>query len=175
MRAFIALELPEEFESDLVILSRQLGAGVQGRFVPRENLHLTLAFLGEIDGTSQLTRAITAIETAAKPFAPISLHPEKLGTFGKPADASLWLGVSPTPALMHLASSVRNQLTAAGIAFDAKPFKPHITLARRARLPKGELPNLAFPSSAHATCVTLFKSELSPQGASYKPLHTVKL
>lgn len=175
MRAFVALEIPEEFEADLVALARQLGASVQGRFMARDTYHLTLAFLGEIDGQGDVAAASKAIERACKPFAPISLHADGLGKFGKPDDATLWLGISPTPALMELANSVRAELTTAGLTYDSKAFKPHITLARRAKLSKGELPALAFPRSAHAVRVTLFKSELAPEGATYKALKTIKL
>ena len=59
--------------------------------------------------------------------------------------------------------------------FDAKPFKPHITLARRARIPKASLPPLAFPRDDRAATVTLCKSTLERTGAVYKPLHTTRL
>ena len=59
--------------------------------------------------------------------------------------------------------------------FDAKPFKAHLTLARRARIPHVGLPHLAFPQNDEATDVTLYKSTLDRAGAVYKPLHTVCL
>ena len=77
--------------------------------------------------------------------------------------------------LMDLASRVRTELESRGIAFDAKPFLPHITLARRAHIPAGALPDLPFPLPAEATDVTLFKSILDQSGATYKPLYTVEL
>jgi len=70
---------------------------------------------------------------------------------------------------------MREELDVRGIGYDSKPFKPHITLARRARIPRSPLPALAFPRDDIATDVTLFKSELSHEGASYKPLYTVRL
>ena len=59
--------------------------------------------------------------------------------------------------------------------FDAKPFKAHLTLARRARIPHVGLPHLAFPQDDEAYDVTLYKSTLDRAGAAYKPLHTVRL
>ena len=94
---------------------------------------------------------------------------------GRPADATLWLGVAPDPALQALAERVREELTARDVPFDPKPFRPHITLGRRVRIPKKPLPPLAFPLPAHARTVTLFKSTLSRDGAEYKPLYTVEL
>ena len=77
--------------------------------------------------------------------------------------------------LQALAERVREELTARDVPFDPKPFRPHITLGRRVRIPKKPLPPLAFPLPAHARTVTLFKSTLSRDGAEYKPLYTVEL
>ena len=60
------------------------------------------------------------------------------------------------------------------IAFDAKAFRPHITLARRARIPRGQLPELLFPAPAVAPSVTLYKSILDQTGATYKPLYRIE-
>ena len=128
MRAFIALELPNRFADDVAAMARPLSAAVEGRFVPRESYHLTLAFLGDID-----------------------------------------------PALTGLAERLREELAAQGLGFDPKPFRPHLTLARRARLPKGPLPPLVFPEPAEAATATLFKSTLLRDGAQYKPLYAVDL
>ena len=102
----------------------------------------------------------------------VPLAPEGLGKFGRASDATLWLGLAKAAPLMALAETVREGLRARGIAFDDKPFLPHITLARRARLPKGPLPPLAFPLPTDATAVTLFKSTLDREGATYKPLYS---
>lgn len=174
MRAFIALELPELFEDEVAALARQLRDAVEGRFMRRETYHVTLAFLGEID--EALARgAMEALDEACETVAPVPLVTDGLGTFGKPHDATLWLGLCGGDGLASLASAMRAALDARGISYDRKAFRAHITLARRARLPKGELPALVFPAPATATRVTLFKSELAPEGATYKPLYTVEL
>lgn len=76
---------------------------------------------------------------------------------------------------MGLAERVRAELAARGLAYDEKAFLPHVTLARRARVPRGALGRLAFPLPDEATRVTLFRSILEPAGARYKPLYTVGL
>ena len=130
---------------------------------------LTLAFLGDIDERGvQFAKA--AIEAARTHAAPLELVPDGLGKFGKPRDATLWLGVRPHETLVQLAASLRDELSAREVPFDGKPFKPHVTLARRAAIPNAPLPALAFPEPASATAVTLFKSELGPEGARYFPL-----
>ena len=106
---------------------------------------------------------------------PLSLRSDGLGKFGRANDATLWLGIASTPQLERLARAVREQLAARGVAFDPKPFKPHVTLARRVRIHRTDLPALAFPEDDGATTVTLFKSTLGREGATYRPLHSTTL
>lgn len=174
MRAFIALELPEEFSDDVAGVARALARSVSGRFMRRETYHLTLAFLGEI-GEAASRDAIAALDAACEGAPPMELRPQGLGKFGRASDATLWLSISPETGLSELAAAVRGELARRGVPYDEKPFVPHITLARRARLPRGELPGLAFPLPAEARRATLFKSILSADGATYKPLYTIEL
>lgn len=174
MRAFIALEPPDEFVDDVAAVARRLAPYVEGRFVPPENYHLTLAFLGDIT-ESQAEAAMDAVEEACAGQPPITLEPHGLGCFGRGRAATLWLGFSTTPQLEELADRTRRALTARGLAFDGKPFRPHLTLARAARLPQGPLPDLPFPAQTEARLVTLLKSTLHKEGATYKPLYSVEL
>ena len=174
MRAFMALELPEAFAAEVAALSRRLAAVCDGRFVPARNHHLTLAFLGEV-GEDGARRAMDALEAACADAGPVRLAAAGLGTFGRGRDATLWLGVEKDERLMALAAALRTELSSRGLAFDEKPFVPHVTLARRVRLPRGALSELPFPLPDEATSVTLYRSYLEPEGARYKPLHTVGL
>lgn len=174
MRTFIALELPESFTDDVAGMARVLSASVEGRFMKRDTYHLTLAFLGEVD-EGAVRDACAAIDAAIPDCSSIPLRSEGLGKFGRASDATLWLGIAPDAALMQLAENIRTGLTERGVSFDDKPFRPHITLARRAHIPKRDLPALPFPTDANAAAVTLFKSELSHEGATYKPLYSVAL
>lgn len=174
MRAFIALEPPEGFVEDVAAMARVLSAAVKGRFVPRQNYHVTLAFLGDID-EAQAREAMDAMDEACAEAAAVPMRPDGLGKFGRASDATLWMGLTPDPELTGLAERLREALRSCGIGFDGKPLLPHITLARRAKLPKGALPELAFPLPCNAARVTLFKSTLSRDGAQYKPLYEIEL
>lgn len=174
MRAFIAIEVPEGMQHELSALSRQLARACEGRFVAPENRHVTLAFLGEVD-ESQVASAMAAMDAAFATADVISLCSVGLGKFGRASDATLWLGLDPMPALVVAASRLREELAARDVLFDDKPFRPHITLARRARIPAGNLPPLPFPEPFEAERVTLFKSTLEPTGAVYKPLYSLEL
>lgn len=174
MRAFVALELPEAFADEVAALSRRLAATCEGRFVPDENHHLTLAFLGEVDEAGA-RRAMDALDAACAGVGPVELTADGLGTFGRGRAATLWLGIRRSEGLALLARRLREELAARDLAFDEKDFLPHVTLARRARVPRGELGDLAFPLPDEARRVTLFRSVLEPDGARYKPLYTVRL
>ena len=174
MRTFIALELPDAFVDDVAAVARQLKDLVPGRFMARGTYHVTLAFLGEVDEAG-VQKASEAIEAACAGRGPVPVRSDGLGKFGRASDATLWLGLAREPALMELAAAVRGELDARGVSYDGKAFKPHLTLARRAKIPQGELPTIAFPADDEARRVVLFKSTLSQQGASYKELHVVEL
>ncbi len=175
MRVFVALELPHDFAADVTALARQLGAVVDGRFLPSGNRHLTLAFLGDVDQAG-VVDATDALEAAcAASSASVPLRSDGLGKFGRSRDATLWLGIAAQPELVDLAARLREELAARDVSFDDKPFRPHITLARRARIPEEPLPDLAFPRDDEAVRATLFKSTLDHNGATYQPLHTVDL
>lgn len=174
MRTFLALELPEQFKDETAVVARQLSAVIDARYTPRENYHITLAFLGEMSET-EVRGAINALEEAASAVPPIPLLPDGIGKFGRSHNATLWLGIAKVPEIMKLAETLRRALNERGIDFDEKAFLPHITLARHANIPKAQLPQLLFPQEAKAIKVTLFKSTLNKNGAIYKPLRTVKL
>ena len=174
MRAFIALELPEAFADEVARLSRQLADVCEGRFVAEGNHHLTLAFLGEVDEVG-VRAAMDVLEAACAGMGPIELTADGLGMFGRGRAATLWLGIRRSEELDLLARRVRDELDARGLSYDEKDFLPHVTLARRARVPRGELGDLAFPLPDEARCVTIFRSILEPDGARYKPLCSVEL
>ncbi len=175
MRTFIALDLPSDFAVNIAQVESQISASMQAKYVAERSLHLTLAFMGELETASQLSAAQKAIEIAAQNFAPVSLHPDGLGIFGPASDATLFMSVSPTPALMNLAKSVRSELATKGLPFEKTPFKPHVTLARHAHAERFDAKGWAMPGTAHATTVSIYKSELTQQGAVYTPIHSVTL
>lgn len=175
MRTFIALKLPSDFITSISQIERDLSTSIRGNFVPENSLHLTLAFMGELKTNAQVSATQAALELATRNFAPISLHPEGLGIFGRPSDATLWMGISPTPALMHLAKNIRTELTIKGLPYDQVQFKPHITIACHAHVEPQQIKDYPMPDTVRATNVTIYRSDLLPHGAQYTPLHSVTL
>ena len=96
--------------------------GVKGNYTKRENLHLTLAFIGEFDDPQTV---LDAIDRAG-------LRPFEITLSGTGSFKSLWwAGIDGGMALQSFARRLRRELDAAGIPYDHKKFSPHITLIRK--------------------------------------------
>ena len=138
MRLFVAVQLSDEMKKSITgTLHEMKKQGIRGDFVPMQNLHLTLAFIGETDDPGAVKDALKAVQI--KPF---KLSLSDMGTFGE----LLWVGMKGNQGLSSAAKSVRDALDAAGIDYDRKKFVPHITIIRKASgnwkqisPPKGEM------------------------------------
>ena len=174
MRAFIALDVPDGFVGETAIAARQLSRAIEGRFMAADTYHITLAFLGEVDGAA-ISAVMDAMDDAIRGMGPLRLTCTGLGKFGRAENATLWLGVDGGDALTELANRVREGLDKTGVEYDRKPFKPHLTIARRARIPGGQLPPISFPAPSAADTVTLYESTLFHDGARYDDLYSARL
>lgn len=179
MRAFVTLDLPEALIAPLARL--QAGLDV-GRAVPEDNLHLTLAFLGEVNAAA-LSDLALGLEGLS--LAPVELSLRGLDLFGGRKPGVLFAAVEATPDLTHLHAKVLQAVRAAGIDMGRERFRPHVTIARLPRVlgPKDERRladflhlNGAFSTPpATATSVTLYESHLRPEGPLHLPLASVDL
>ena len=138
MRLFVAIELSNEMKSSITQTMHGLKkAGVKGSYVPSQNLHLTLAFIGEVKRNAAVKEALQTVKI--KPFR---LSLSEMGTFGD----LLWVGLKGNQGLSAVVRDVRGALDAAGIDYDKKKFVPHITIIRKMNgnwksvpAPKGEM------------------------------------
>lgn len=145
--------------------------------MPADLLHLTLAFLGEVPD-ALLPPVSDAVGEAAAGCAPFDLSFDRIGRFperGRPA--VMWLGVADgAPEVEAAGAAVREALRRRGLAFDDKPFRPHVTLAR-VRHGAGSPPplarTLAEPLRCRADTVHVIESVLGPRGPRYIPVHAV--
>lgn len=188
-RAFIALPL-DLAARDAVIGEverlRPLSRAVA--WVPRDNLHLTLRFLGE-QSEARLADALAALESAAAGEEPFTLGLHGLGAFpGLERPRILWVGVAEGAlAARALQARVESGLTERGFLPEARPWHPHLTVGRvfDERRWRGETPAALRQAVAQAgsrpvahlgiTAISLMKSDLGPGGARYTPLASCPL
>ena len=123
MRLFIAIEFDEEILQALTKLQSDWKVlGVRGNFTPVQNLHLTLAFIGEYGNPNAVLEAMNSVS-----FAPFSINLDGIGTFRD----IYWAGIAANDALSNYVRRLRRALAENNIPYDRKKFSPHITLVRR--------------------------------------------
>ena len=129
--------------------------GVRGNFSPEENLHLTLAFIGEYPDSEDVLSALSGIE-----IRPFTITLDRCGSFGD----LWWAGTEHSSALEAIVRRVRRALAENGIPFDRKRFSPHITLIRRA---ENGSPAEIRPVSMTVDHISLMRSDRGKQGMIY--------
>ena len=126
VRLFYALWPPGDLQGRLAAWAKQ--AAGRGRPMRRENLHLTLAFLGDTDAA--LLPDLCALAAELR-FAPLRLRLDQVGYWKH--NRIVWCGAYAEPeALRALVDELRARLAAAGVRYDPKPFVSHVTLVRNA-------------------------------------------
>lgn len=137
MRIFLALPMPPGVADALAALVVPLGFG---RAVPEENLHLTLAFLGDLPD-AQLEAAHEAMTRL--PAAPLLVELAGLGLFGGRRPESLHIGLADPAPMVALHARVLARLHGAGVMPARERYTPHVTLMRfGARMAPGDLARL---------------------------------
>jgi len=125
LRLFVALEIPEELRERLALLE----TGVHGaKWVPPENIHLTLRFIGEVNEGQARDLALDLATIRAKAF-PMTLVGAGHFESGRRV-RQLWVGVERSEALEALHDKIESLMKRAGLPADQQRFRPHITLAR---------------------------------------------
>lgn len=180
-RTFIAIDLGEEARAALGREIARLRRALPGiRWVNPDNLHLTVAFLGELDD-AQVLAVMAAASTAAAATAPFTLELAGLGTFGPHwAPRVVWAGIGgQRQALMATEARVARALEARGFLPDERPYSPHLTLARLPDRPEqGDVERLQAAlraggrekASFRVEALDVMKSELLREGARYTRL-----
>lgn len=123
-RLFVALEIPRDAALSLSLLR----GGLPGaRWIDTENYHLTLRFIGDIEGhvAEEVAGALDRIRRRG-----FSLRLSGVGTFGTRKPHTLWAGVAASPDLAALQADIERSFQRIGLAADPRKFAPHVTLAR---------------------------------------------
>ena len=148
-----------------------LEGGVPGaRWASEEQLHLTLRFIGEVDGNvaHDIDDALAGIRAPA-----FTLELAGVGEFGGKRPRALWAGVRPNEALLHLQKKVETALQRIGLAAEERKFSAHVTLARMRASPREKVVQFLthhalFASGPfHVDRFVLFSSHLGSGGSVY--------
>lgn len=188
IRSFIAIELPQELKLALSQLQEKLkSAGrVPVRWVDPGNIHLTLKFLGDIDPDS-IGPITSAIENAVKGIPPFDIEVGGLGVFPSMKRVQIvWVGLAgELVKLGQLQKRIEEMLSPLGFPPEARPFTPHLTIARVRdyarpddRLALGELvAGTGFEQKykINVNSIFLIKSQLTREGPIYSRISTVTL
>ena len=182
-RCFVALDFPAAAKAALGRTIEVLAAhGAAVRWVRPEQLHLTLAFLGDVT-----TERVAAIRDALRAVAawPFELRFHGLGSFPPHGPARvLWAGLDgDLDALTTLANGVLDALAGAGVPREARPFQAHVTIGRvKGGRGLGGLRHAVAAAAPDVRgeampidCLTLYRSQLGPGGAVHEALETFAL
>ena len=199
IRAFLAVELPQELRAELATIQQELKRNIEPEmkqnmrisWAQPASIHLTIKFLGDMD--EQVIDSLqVAVEQAIENQTAVNVPLERLGAFPRPQSPRvLWVGPSEnwergTEArrMAEIHGAIEQACEGLGFLRETKPFSPHLTFARirvgerhiGGVLAKGEMLDrpLSLDSLAVGS-VVLMKSELRPTGSVYTKLWEVRL
>ena len=188
LRAFIAIDLPQPLQESIAKqtsrLRQAMGDGFV-RWIPPQNIHLTLKFLGTIAASHMefLKQLLHQTADSLRPFDP------QVGGIGSFPNSKLprvlWAGIHAPAELASLQKSIETGAARLGYEKEARPFSPHLTLGRvrpgvdprnlqkiSATLNSIQIGNIG---SARVDAIHLYKSELRPEGSVYTKLFSAPL
>ncbi|MBX5481398.1 MAG: RNA 2',3'-cyclic phosphodiesterase [Myxococcaceae bacterium] len=177
---FVAIEIGSSARERIAGMLPTLRAlAPSAKWVPPENLHITLVFLGSTS-EERVAGICGALDAAAAVHPPLSLGLAAGGAFGhRKRPKVLWVGLSgQLPRLEALFTDLEQRLEVFGYRRDPRNFRPHLTLAR-SREPRGDpalaacLPNLSAlqPMPLDVPELVLFKSSPGPHASIYEVIH----
>ena len=188
IRCFIAIEIEEPIRNEIARVQQRLRKKLRSndsgiKWVPPENIHLTLKFLGNI-ADQDIPEICNAVSRATSEFQPFSFGVGTCGCFPpKGAARVLWIGITQgQPELKQLAKRVDHWVNKLGFPLEKRAFSGHLTLARIRQINVGkdihrlvEQTTLETLGQQIVSAITVFQSDLRPGGPIYTPLQHAPL
>lgn len=185
IRSFLAFELPPDIKEILSRVSEEMrGFPVDVRWVPTDNIHLTMVFLGNIP-EDNITRIEQSVSNVCKEAGAFSVRLSGVGVFpNRRRPSVLWAGLDGEIERMgELRDALQKALAPLGIKEETRGFAPHLTLGRFKKGPprREQVERLLseYESLSSPVCtmdkLKLFRSQLRPGGAVYTELKTWSL
>ena len=183
VRLFVAILLSDSVRAALGKVQADLDGAHRGvRWIPSEQLHLTVKFLGEVPDRD-VAQVAEAVARAAGRATPFDMQVAGCGCFPPGGSVRIvWAGASESSgALLQCAEAVEGELEEMGFPRERRPFSSHITIGRvREDRSRGRLRSVVevhtfSPMEQSVLSVTLMSSVLSPKGPTYTAVSTSKL
>lgn len=187
MRLFVGIPVSEEIRGNISDYMGELEGWAPGtKWVRPESLHVTLKFIGNTEKLEEIRTALATVKASA-----FSLRFHGTGFFTPRSPRVFWVGIEAGPELATLAKGVEEALVPLGIEREARPYAPHLTLARTGSgRPQGARGDRSKPKmyalkqrleqapalaqmdfgTMQATEFVLYQSETRPEGARYTKL-----
>jgi len=164
MRLFIAIQLSDAMKDALTSAQEEMyDHGVRGNFTTRENMHLTLAFIGEYPDKDHVLDALSSVS-----FSSFSIALKGMGCFRD----LWWAGMEESAPLTAVVRRIRRALAEQNIPFDRKRFSPHITLIRKAT---GTMPGIQISTvSMQVGRISLMRSDRGKRGMIYTEVGEIR-
>jgi 2'-5' RNA ligase len=176
MRLFVAINLPDEVKGEIWKATEPLRTiAYPVRWVAPESIHLTLKFLGEVDGARE-SEIVSALGRAVEGARRFRMSLSGFGAFPSVRQPRvLWVGCEGVPPLELLQHQVEREMERIGFSLDGRPFRPHLTLGRAVRGARASefrglqeaMAGLSFAADVMVESADLMQSQLTPQGARY--------
>lgn len=167
MRLFIAALFSSQTRQQLTQVIDRLKTVTTGNFTRAENLHITLAFLGEQPPKS-IDKIKTVMQRIEKPACTVAF--QHIGHFGD----LYWLGVQADEQLFTMQKELMIALRQQGFLLETRPFRPHLTLVRKAK-GLSEKTFLSHPITTTINTVALMHSHYVDGKLTYTPLFLKEL
>ena len=165
MRLFIAIDLTDQMKKALVGTLHELKKqGISGSYVPMQNFHVTVAFLGEVEDYKSVVKVLDSMEAESS-----RLSFDGFGFFGD----SFYAGVRTNQKLKKYAADLKKNLKEAGLPCDGSKFEPHVTLIRRHKGPRPAL-SKAPDAEMMVKKISLMRSDMKDGKRVYKEIYSVK-
>jgi 2'-5' RNA ligase len=188
IRAFIAVNLSPEVLEKINQVAQDLKQRMNHvpiRWVPTDNIHLTLKFLGNVS-TSNLEILKDILGKVVSNHHECDVSVGGVGVFPKPHNPRvIWVGMEVPQELLNLQREIEIETARLGYSREHRPFSPHLTFGRVSRNASTddiriiadllEKYKVGYLGATRVRTVYLFRSDLKPSGAEYTPIYSAAL
>lgn len=176
MRLFIGINFEERVLKELTKISKKfIEQTIKGNFTRKENLHLTLMFLGDVDPTriSEIDECIKTID-----ILPFIIEIGEIGRFRQKNGDIYWIGIKKCNELNNMHEKLAKNLQNIGFVLEDKPYIPHLTIGRKVKV-KDEFDLNSFSTdipniSMEVDKISLILSHRVDEKLTYTPIKMYK-